>query len=122
MDHLQSVGGVRLSQTSNISATNTSAAFRPAAPSAIKPGRRVYLSLTGVAVKLDVSVRTAHKIVNEPWFPSPVQLFNSDRGHRRWIEQEIDDAIATRAPRATKKSEPDHLRLARERKGSEAVR
>jgi len=52
-------------------------------------------------------VRTAHSIIAEPWFPAPVDL--SVRV-RRWIEHEIDEAVATRAPRRTeRKDEPAEL-------------
>lgn len=114
--------GRSLGQTPRVYAVPSQSGRQSASASANAPARLTYLTLTGIARKFVVSERTAHKIVGEPWFPAPVQLFNSDRGHRRWIEEEIDDAIATSAPRTARKSEPDQLRLARERKGQEATR
>lgn len=81
---------------------------------AVDAPRKTYLTLIGIAQKLHVSERTAHKIVDEVWFPAPVALFGGSRGHRRWVEQEVDEAIATRAPRITERPpEPAHLREGR---------
>lgn len=105
-------GGGGLVQVPSAGAAEQRPATQSASPSAT--GRKTYLSLTGVAAKFGVSVRTAHKIVDEGWFPQPVQLLVASRGNRRWVEQEIDLAVETRAPRQEgKKEEPASLRSAR---------
>jgi predicted DNA-binding transcriptional regulator AlpA len=58
---------------------------------------RRLLSLKQLASKLEVSERTAQKIVTQPWMPSPVQLLLPRI--RRWIEDEVDAAVSNRAPR-----------------------
>lgn len=77
--------------------------------------RRTYLSLRQVGEKFGVKERTAHKLISEPWMPPPVAL-----GSRlyRWIEEEIDAAVAARAPRRLEReAEPARLARAREPRG-----
>lgn len=77
----------------------------PSAQESAKPRR--LLSFEAVREKLDVSERQARYLVAEPWFPRPLEL-----GPRclRWIESEIDDALAERAPRRVEPApEPQQL-------------
>ncbi len=73
-----------------------------------------YLSIAGLAQKFQVSERTVHKIVGEPWFPQSVLLFGGERGARRWIETEVDAAVKDHAPRRARGPEPSQLSRARE--------
>lgn len=66
-----------------------------------------YLTLEEVGKKFGVGLRTAQKIINEPWMPPPIELRPRVR---RWIEEEIDAAMAARAPRGLeRKAEPESL-------------
>lgn len=78
--------------------------------SAAEPVRRTFLSLRGVGQKFGVSDRTAHKIVAEGWFPAPLELAPRVR---RWVEQEIEEALAARAPRRAPQAEPQQLAKSR---------
>jgi predicted DNA-binding transcriptional regulator AlpA len=51
-------------------------------------GPGIYWSLDRIAAALDVSKRTANKIVSEPGFPDPIEL-----GHPRWVSLEVVDWI-----------------------------
>lgn len=100
------------SQTARQSHDNQALDRQPRAPSAAAQLLR-YLGILGVAAKFGISERTAHKLVAEPWFPAPVQLVGGSRGIRRWVEQEIDEAVAARAPRPSRKAEPIQFAQAR---------
>lgn len=66
-----------------------------------------YLSRAQLAKKLEVSERTSHKVTAEDWFPRAIELAPRVL---RWIECEVDAAIAARAPRRDEpKSEPQQL-------------
>lgn len=94
MDHFDTLGG-----NARIQSPAPGAAPQPMAAvftsnSAAAP--RILLNFAKLRVKLDVSERTARKIIAEPWMPDPVEL-----GPRalRWVESEVDEALALRAPR-----------------------
>jgi predicted DNA-binding transcriptional regulator AlpA len=57
---------------------------------------RRLLTFAQLREKLNVSERTARKIVAAPWMADPIEL-----GSRvlRWDETEVDEALANRAPR-----------------------
>ena len=125
----------------NISATNNKVQARPPARSAASPptaaiGRDAPLAfheallprkdtprvLTAtVTLKqigdeiLGTRQRTTRKITDEDWFPQAVTPASTSR-IRRWLRAEILEALATRAPRATKAPEPAALAAARDRK------
>ena len=87
--------------TATIGATSAQSAISSAA----KPRR--LLNFAELQAKLNVSERTARKIVAEEWMPDPIEL-----GPRalRWVESEVDEALAQRAPRRPEpKPEPDQL-------------
>jgi len=65
------------------------------------------LNFSQLTEKLNVSERTARKIVAAPWMADPIEL-----GARvlRWDEAEVDEALANRAPRRAEPSaEPQQL-------------
>jgi predicted DNA-binding transcriptional regulator AlpA len=72
---------------------------------------RTIISFEELQQKLGVSTRTARSLVCESWFPAPVQL----GGGRvfRWFEDEVDEALRSRAPRRTVIVEPPQLKTAR---------
>lgn len=83
------------------------AAMPPQSPahSATKPRR--LLNFNELQEKLGVSERTARKLIHESWMPDPIEL-----GPRalRWVDAEIDEALAARAPRrAEPAAEPAQL-------------
>jgi predicted DNA-binding transcriptional regulator AlpA len=63
-----------------------------------------------VADLLGVSRRQVHNLRSQEWFPSAIEL-----GPRalRWYRDELLAAVAARAPRVTKKEEPQQLAEAR---------
>lgn len=70
------------------------------------PMRRM-LGFEEVRQKLGVSARKARYLIAEAWFPDPIEL-----GPRclRWVDAEIDEALAARAPRRPEPaSEPAQL-------------
>jgi predicted DNA-binding transcriptional regulator AlpA len=81
-----------------------------AQPPPREPVTRTLLTLHAVATKFGVSERTAHKLIASDWFPAPLELAPRVR---RWVESEIDDAVAKRAPRRTAQVEPRQLVQAR---------
>lgn len=100
------VGGVESNQTPCQTAHADSRAASSAGQSTAAQ-RRKYLSLKEVGLKFGVGERTAHKIINEPWMPPPIELRPRVR---RWIEEEIDAAVAASAPRRSeRKAEPEPL-------------
>lgn len=86
-------------QSPKPAATMRAVPAHSASQSAAKARR--LLNFAELQAKLNVSERTARKIVAEPWMPDPIEL-----GPRalRWVESEVDEAIAARAPR---RAEPD---------------
>lgn len=83
------------------------AATPPQSPRQSAAKLRRLLNFAELQAKLNVSERTARKIVAEPWMPDPIEL-----GPRalRWVETEIDEALAARAPRrAEPADEPAQL-------------
>lgn len=75
------------------------------AQSAAKPRR--LLNFAELQAKLNVSERTARKLIAEAWMPDPIEL-----GPRalRWVDAEVDEALAARAPRRPEPAEePDQL-------------
>lgn len=58
------------------------------------------------ATLLGISIRSFHQLRAEPWFPAPLEL-----GPRllRWRRAELLEALATRAPRQTQRTEPAQL-------------
>lgn len=108
----QLLGGVAGSQTSHQERPAEGARLRSADRSAgHSTGRRTYLSLKQIGEKFDISERTAHKLIAEAWFPAPVRLGPKVN---RWIEDEVDTAVAARAPRRLEREpEPQRLALSR---------
>lgn len=100
------VGGSESTQTPcQARAADTCAV--PSASQSAAAQRRKYLSLKEVGQKFGVGERTAHKIINEPWMPPPIELRPRVR---RWIEEEIDAAVLASAPRRSeRKPEPEAL-------------
>ena len=54
----------------------------------VMAGPGIFWSLDRIALALDVSKRTAAKIVAEPGFPEPIQI-----GHNRWVSLEVVEWI-----------------------------
>lgn len=54
------------------------------------------LNFSQVCEKLGVKTRKGRMLIAESWFPDPIEL-----GPRclRWVDSEIDEALASRAPR-----------------------
>jgi predicted DNA-binding transcriptional regulator AlpA len=71
----------------------------------------VLLNLSQVADLLGVSTRQVHILRDQDWFPASIEL-----GPRalRWHRDELLAAVAARAPRVTKREEPQRLAEARE--------
>ncbi len=65
-------------------------------PALSAPRHRRLLTFAQLREKLNVSERTARKIIAAPWMADPIEL-----GSRvlRWDETEVDEALANRAPR-----------------------
>ena len=66
------------------------------------------IGIAEVARKASVSERTAHDFAKQPWFPNSVDLGSSKI--RRWIEHEVDHALASRPRLASTAPEPAQLR------------
>jgi hypothetical protein len=66
----------------------------------------------------DISDRAMSYLMNQPWFPAPVQA-----GPRLslWNVQEVVDAFSAHAPRRLSRPEPEVLRAARERAAKSAL-
>lgn len=77
-----------------------SAAMSPQSPSQSAPKPRRLLNFNELSAKLGISQRKARDLIQEPWMPAPIEL-----GPRalRWVDSEVDEALAARAPR---RSEP----------------
>lgn len=71
------------------------------------------VSKKDIAARLGVSDRSAADVISAPWFPKPMVL-----GPRvlRWRWAEIEQALATQAPRQTERAEPARLKAAREQR------
>ena len=68
---------------------------------------RRLMAFAKLPAKLGVSERTARKIIAEPWFPKAIVLAPRVL---RFVESEIDEALASRAPRrAEPAAEPEQL-------------
>lgn len=105
--------------------------LRPGAPQAVAPSLspthsapkpRRLLNFAELQAKLNVSERTARKLIAEPWMPDPIEL-----GPRalRWVDSEVDEALAARAPRrAEPAAEPAQLlrgKIERLKRGAECA-
>ncbi len=66
------------------------------------------IGITEVARKASVSERTAHGFAKQTWFPFSVDLGSSKI--RRWIEHEVDHALASRPRVVAPAPEPAQLR------------
>jgi predicted DNA-binding transcriptional regulator AlpA len=105
MEHCSKSGGNAGSQIAPPDAVPMQAAHRVTSQSAVSG--RVLMNFGQLQAKLNVSERTARKIIAEPWMCDPVEL-----GPRalRWVESEVDEALALRAPRRPEPhSEPVQL-------------
>lgn len=79
----------------------------PPVPAVSATRARRLLTFAQLTAKLNVSERTARKIVAMSWMCDPIEL-----GSRvlRWDEAEVDEALANRAPRrAEPAAEPQQL-------------
>lgn len=97
--------GQARSQSPKQAAPSAPPATQP--PTVSAPAPRRLLNFNDLRAKLNVSERTARKIVAEPWMPDPIEL-----GPRAlcWVESELDAALASRAPRRPEPDqEPAHL-------------
>jgi predicted DNA-binding transcriptional regulator AlpA len=109
MQHLQAVGGDAGIQSGAPAAASGASPSHVSNHSAARP--RVLLNFSQLVAKLNVSERKARQIIAEPWMCDPVEL-----GPRalRWVESEVDEALASRAPRrAEPHPEPAHLTRAK---------
>lgn len=106
----------------SLKAAAPSAAIPPQSPAHSAPKPRRLLNFAELQAKLNVSERTARKLIAEPWMPDPIEL-----GPRalRWVDAEVDEAIAARAPRrAEPAAEPAQLlrgKIERMKRGAECA-
>lgn len=104
----------------SLKAVATPAAMPPQSPAQSPTKPRRLLNFAELQAKLNVSERTARKLIAEPWMPDPIEL-----GPRalRWVDAEVDEALAARAPRrAEPAAEPAQLlrgKIERMKRGAE---
>ena len=109
MQHLQAVGGDAGIQSAAPAATSGASPNQAANQSAARP--RVLLNFSQLVTKLNVSERKARQIIAEPWMCDPVVLGPRTQ---RWVESEVDEALASRAARRVDPPpEPERLTRAR---------
>lgn len=98
------------------------AAMPPQSPAHSAPKPRRLLNFNELTQKLGVSERKARELLHEPWMPDPIEL-----GPRalRWVDAEVDEALAARAPRrADPAPEPENVlrgKIERMKRGAECA-
>lgn len=98
------------------------AAMPPQSPAHSAPKPRRLLNFNELRGKLGVSERKARELIHEPWMPDPIEL-----GPRalRWVDAEVDEALAARAPRrAEPAAEPANMlrgKIERLKRGAECA-